>query len=68
MSKTAIIVSGSLRHLVNASSSWTIPGDYFLIVDKDIYTTASHDVVGNSFDILTDNLNNSHVKFKSVFV
>jgi hypothetical protein len=68
MSKTAVIVSGTLRHLVNASSSWTIPGDYFLIVDQDIYTTASDQVVGNSFDILTENLNHSHVKFKSVFV
>jgi hypothetical protein len=68
MSKTAVIVSGTLRHLVNASSSWTIPGDYFLIVDKDIYTTANDQVVGSSFDILTENLNNSHVKFKSVFV
>jgi hypothetical protein len=68
MSNTAVIVSGTLRHLVNASSSWTIPGDYFLIVDQDIYTTASDQVVGNSFDILTENIKNSHVKFKSVFV
>jgi hypothetical protein len=68
MSNTAIIVSGILRHLVNASSSWTIPGDYFLIVDKDIYVTASEQIVGNSFDILSENINNCYVKFKSVFV
>jgi hypothetical protein len=68
MSNTAVIVSGTLRHLVNASSSWTIPGDYFLIIDQDIYTTASDQVVGNSFDILSENIKNSHVKFKSVFV
>ena len=68
MSNTAVIVSGTLRHLVNASSSWTIPGDYFLIIDQDIYTTASDQVSGNSFDLLTENIKNSHVKFKSVFV
>jgi hypothetical protein len=68
MSNTAVIVSGSLRHLVNASSSWTIPGDYFLIIDQDMYRTASDQVVGNSFDVLSENLNNSYIKFKSVFV
>ena len=68
MSNTAVIVSGTLRHLVNASSSWTIPGDYFLIVDENIYTTASDQVVGNSFDILSENIKNCHVKFTSVAV
>ena len=68
MSKTAVIVSGTLRHLVNASSSWTIPGDYFLIVDENIYTTASDKVQGSSFDILSENIKNCHVKFKSVTV
>lgn len=68
MSNTAVIVSGTLRHLVNASSSWTIPGDYFLIVDENIYTTASDQVRGSSFDILSENIKNCHVKFKSVTV
>lgn len=65
---TAVIVSGSLRQLVNASGSWTIPGDYFLIIDQDIYQTACTDVVGNSFEYLADIVKQSHVKFVSVFV
>lgn len=65
---TAVIVSGSLRQLVNASSSWTIPGDYYLIVDQDMYQTANTTVVGNSFEHLTDVVKQSHVKFVNVFV
>ena len=65
---TAIIVSGSLRHLINASSSWTIPGDYFLIVDEKIYTTGNTVPTGNSFDIIAENIKKSKVKFSSVFI
>jgi hypothetical protein len=65
---TAIIVSGTLRHLVNASSSWTIPGDYFLVIDQNIYTTPDLTVVGDSLDIISENIRHSHVKFKSIFI
>lgn len=65
---TAIIVSGSLRQLVNASSSWTIPGDYYLIVDQNTYNTADLTVVGNSFEQLADNIRQCHVKFVTVSV
>jgi hypothetical protein len=68
MSRTAVIVSGSLRHLVNASSSWCIPGDYYLIVDQDIQASQGSDLVGNSFVELADNLKKCHVKFISVTV
>jgi len=68
MSKIAIIVSGSLRNLINASSSWTIPGDYFLVVDENIYQTKNLDPVGNSLDIIRSNLENSHVKFNTVTI
>lgn len=68
MSKIAIIVSGSLRNLVNASSSWTIPGDYFLVVDENIYQTTNLTAVGNSLDIIKENLTNSHVKFNTVTI
>jgi hypothetical protein len=68
MSKIAVVVSGNLRNLVNASSSWTIPGDYFLVVDENIYQTRSLDPVSNSLDIIKENLANSHVKFNSVTV
>jgi hypothetical protein len=65
---TAIIVSGSLRHLINASSSWTIPGDYFLIVDEKIYTTGNMVPTGNSFDIIAETIKKSKVEFSSVFI
>jgi hypothetical protein len=68
MSNVAIIVSGSLRNLVNASSSWTIPGDYFLVVDENIYQTNSLTPVGNSLDVIRANLRNSHVNFNTVTI
>jgi len=68
MSRTAVIVSGSLRHLVNASGSWSIPGDYYLVVDQNINLSQSSEVVGNSFDILSENIKNCHVKFVNVLV
>jgi hypothetical protein len=68
MSKTAVIVSGNLRNLVNASSSWEISGDYFLVVDKNIYQTRDLNPVASSLDIIKENLINSHVKFNSVTI
>ena len=68
MSKIAVVVSGSLRNLVNASSSWTIPGDYFLVVDEYTYQTRSLEPIGNSLDIIKENLANSHVKFNTVTI
>lgn len=68
MSRTAVIVSGSLRHLVNASSSWCIPGDYYLIVDQNIQASQDSDIVGNSFSVLAEDLKKSHVKFISAAV
>lgn len=68
MSRTAVIVSGSLRHLVNASGSWSIPGDYYLIVDQDIQASQGSDIVGNSLDMLSENIKNCHVKFVNVIV
>ena len=65
---TAVIVSGSLRQLVNASSSWTIPGDYYLIIDQNIYNTADQTVVGDSLEIISENIRNSHVKFVGINV
>jgi hypothetical protein len=34
---TAIIVSGALRFMRQASTTWKIPGDYFLVADKHTY-------------------------------
>lgn len=65
---TAIIVSGTLRELVNASSSWSIPGDYFLIINKDTHTHGNPEPTGNSLDILQENLQTCHVKFNTVTV
>jgi len=67
---TAVIVSGTLRHLVNASGSWQFPYDcdYYLVVDQNMYNTPSHNVVGNSFDHLSLDTANCHVKFNTVTV
>ena len=54
--------------MVNASSSWTIPGDYFLLVDQNIYNTANPAVIGDSFEQLAENIKRCHVKFINVFV
>jgi hypothetical protein len=63
---TAVIVSGTLRELVNASSSWTIPGDYFLIVNREIYTTNTLEPQGDSLDIISENIKRCHVNFNSI--
>lgn len=68
MSRTAVIVSGALRHLVNASSSWHIPGDYYLVIDQGIRASQSSDIIGNSFDVLRKNIQDCHVKFINVIV
>lgn len=68
MQKTAVIVSGSLRQLVNASGSWPFAGDYFLIVDQDIQTSQTDEIVGNSFDVLKEDLSKAHVKFVSTTI
>jgi hypothetical protein len=68
--QTAVVVSGTLRQLVNASSSWQFPHgcDYFLVVDQNIYATANLTAIGNSFDQLSANLAQCHVNFNSVTV
>jgi hypothetical protein len=65
---TAIIVSGALRHLVNASSSWNIPGDYHLVIDSNLYKSGSTESLGSVFTELNNNINNCFVKFTSVNV
>lgn len=65
---TAVIVSGTLRQLVNASSSWSIPGDYYLIVNQDIHTTSNTESQSNSLDIIAENIRHSHVKFVSTVI
>ena len=66
--RTAVIVSGTLRELVNASSSWTIPGDYYLIVNQDLHQTSTPDSQGNSYDIIAENISHCHVKFVSIVI
>lgn len=41
MSNTAVIVSGVMRHLVNASSSWLVAADYYLVTEDKIYKPQS---------------------------
>ena len=64
---TAIIVSGVMRNMINASSSWrSLPGDFHLVIDRGIYKSQGRELVGYAADSLAYNLNNSSVEFKSI--
>jgi hypothetical protein len=65
---TAIIVSGVLRNMINASSSWKFPGDYFLHVDNNICRPHSKETIGYATDIIGDNIKNSAVDFVNVTI
>lgn len=57
---TAVIVSGILRYMPQASTSWKIKADYFLTVDKDFYEPQHHLSSGT---ILNDQLSAQLGKF-----
>ena len=65
--RTAIIVSGALRHLKEASNSWKINGDYYLIVDKDSYEPQTLQISPDKLDILSE-INQCPIKFKNVTI
>jgi hypothetical protein len=65
---TAIIVSGVLRNLVNASSSWKFPGDYFLHVDNNISLPQSKEIIGYATEVINDNIKNAAVDFINVTI
>jgi hypothetical protein len=67
MSNTAIIISGVMRHLVEASSSWIIDADYYLITENKIYNPQSTDMHTEcTTDIIANTINRSSVNFSSI--
>jgi hypothetical protein len=65
---TAIIVSGVMRNMINASSSWTIPGDYFLHIDNRIVEPQSNTINDTAINQLESNIKNSAIKFVNIIV
>lgn len=53
MQKTAVIVSGTLRHLEWASTSWKFDNaDYFLVVEDGMYAAQSQTITGSAYSNL----------------
>jgi hypothetical protein len=65
---TAVIVSGVLRYMRNATSSWKFDADYFLHVDNNIVLPQSKTITGHAVDVLADNLKQSKIKFITVTI
>lgn len=65
---TAVIVSGVLRNMINASSSWKFPGDYFLHVDNNISSPQSKETIGYATEVIDDNIKNAAVDFVNVTI
>lgn len=64
---TAVIISGVLRHMINASSSWLVDADYYLITENKIYTPQSTNLRPiTSLNIINDTVDQSSVKFSAV--
>lgn len=64
---TAIIISGVLRNIVNASSSWLIDADYYLITDNKIYNPQSTNTKQETAtNIISDIVNKTSVTFSSI--
>jgi hypothetical protein len=67
MSKTAIIVSGVFRNIINASSSWLIDADYYLITENKIYNPQSTTLQENTTtSIISSVIDKLSVVFSSV--
>ena len=65
---TAIIVSGVMRHMANASSSWPWKENYFLHIDNIITKPQSFIATGFALDRLSTEIKQCKVKFKSITI
>lgn len=64
---TAVIISGVMRNMINASSSWLIDADYYLITENKIYNPQSTDQCGETvIDTISNVIDKSSVTFSSV--
>jgi hypothetical protein len=66
--KTAIIVSGVVRNMVEASSSWKIDGDYFLIADEYMYKRRTLYPFGRFDEEFTNIIKKTKVSFSSITI
>ena len=66
MQKTAVIVSGALRHMDWAATSWQFKNaDYFLVVDENVQAAQSHLIIDSAYNHLQTN---NSVKFISTTI
>lgn len=65
--KTAIVVSGVLRYMKQASTSWKYKGDYFLAIDRDFYEPQSPHAIRPIYEELAKELPFS-IQFKSITI
>lgn len=65
---TAIIVSGSVRNMLNAANSWKFKGDYHLTIDRFSYFPQSNNISSDNVQELKSIVDNSPIKFTSVNV
>jgi len=67
MSNTAVIISGVMRHLVEASGSWIIDADYYLVTEDKIYKPQSITVdEKTAVKSIADTVNACSVTFSSI--
>lgn len=66
--KTAIIVSGVVRNMIESSYTWKFKGDYYLVGDEYIYNRKS--VVPNDklVNKLTDFIQKTNIEFTSILI
>ena len=66
---TVVVVSGILRQLVNASSSWFLNADYHLIVQNDILEPQSpKSTDANATNVLDDVISQCNIQFSSISI
>jgi hypothetical protein len=65
---SAIIISGVMREMTNAASSWKFEGDYFLHVDNTIFSPQSHDVIGHATEQIHKEIKTTNIDFVSVTI
>jgi hypothetical protein len=66
--KTAIIVSGVVRHMVESSNTWKFDGDYFLIADEYIYKRRSIRPINHFKNQFSEIISNVNVDFSGILI
>jgi hypothetical protein len=66
--KTAVIVSGVVRYMVEASSSWKFDVDYYLIGDEYLHKRRVFEPFGKFQNEFTDIIQNTKVNFSQISI